>query len=75
MRQSLTAAPPNPASRALFAAVRDFDARFAARKRERRLLEFSDFEHLALRLLRDARRPAHRAVSGHPAGLRRRHGG
>ena len=39
---------------ALFAAVRDFDARFAARKRERRLLEFSDFEHLALRLLWDA---------------------
>ena len=34
--------------------MRDFDARFAARKRERRLLEFSDFEHLALRLLRDA---------------------
>ena len=43
-----------PCLRALFAAVRDFDARFAARKRERRLLEFSDFEHLALRLLRDA---------------------
>ena len=42
-----------PRLRALFAAVRDFDARFAARKRERRLLEFSDFEHLALRLLRD----------------------
>ena len=44
----------SPCLRALFAAVRDFDARFAARKRERRLLEFSDFEHLALRLLRDA---------------------
>ena len=43
-----------PCLRALFASVRDFDARFAARKRERRLLEFSDFEHLALRLLRDA---------------------
>ena len=43
-----------PCLRTLFAAVRDFDARFAARKRERRLLEFSDFEHLALRLLRDA---------------------
>ena len=42
-----------PCLRALFAAVRDFDARFTARKRERRLLEFSDFEHLALRLLRD----------------------
>ncbi len=50
----MTGKPPNPALRALFAAVRDFDARFAARKRERRLLEFSDFEHLALRLLRDA---------------------
>ena len=37
---------------AMFAAVRDFDARFTARKRERKLLEFSDFEHLALRLLR-----------------------
>ena len=37
---------------ALFAAVRDFDARFSAKKKERKLLEFSDFEHLALRLLR-----------------------
>ena len=63
-----------PCLRALFAAVRDFDARFAARKRERRLLEFSDFEHLALAPA-GRRRPAHRAVSGHPAGLRRRHGG
>ena len=43
-----------PSLRALFAAVRDFDARFSAKKRERRLLEFSDFEHQALRLLRDA---------------------
>ena len=42
-----------PRLRALFAAVRDFDARFTARKRERKLLEFSDFEHQALRLLRD----------------------
>ena len=41
-----------PRLRALFAAVRDFDARFAARKRDRKLLEFSDFEHQALRLLR-----------------------
>ena len=41
-----------PRLRALFAAVRDFDVRFTARKRERKLLEFSDFEHLALRLLR-----------------------
>ena len=43
-----------PRLRALFAAVRDFDQRFSAKKRERRLLEFSDFEHQALRLLRDA---------------------
>ena len=41
-----------PRLRALFAAVRAFDARFTARKRERKLLEFSDFEHLALKLLR-----------------------
>ena len=41
-----------PRLRALFAAVREFDARFTARKKERKLLEFSDFEHLALRLLR-----------------------
>ena len=41
-----------PRLRALFAAVRDFDARFSAKKRERKLLEFSDFEHQALRLLR-----------------------
>ena len=50
-----------PSLRALFAAVRDFDARFSAKKRERRLLEFSDFEHQALRLLRDA--------DGHPTPL------
>ena len=41
-----------PRLRALFAAVRDFDARFTAKKKERKLLEFSDFEHLALKLLR-----------------------
>ena len=41
-----------PRLRALFAAVRDFDARFSAKKQERKLLEFSDFEHQALRLLR-----------------------
>jgi len=41
-----------PRLRALFAAVRDFDARFTAKKKERKLLEFSDFEHQALRLLR-----------------------
>lgn len=43
-----------PRLRALFAAVRDFDARFSAKKKERKLLEFSDFEHFALKLLRDA---------------------
>ena len=42
-----------PRLRALFAAVRDFDARFSAKKRDRKLLEFSDFEHQALHLLRD----------------------
>ena len=41
-----------PRLRALFAVVRDFDARFSAKKKERKLLEFSDFEHQALRLLR-----------------------
>ena len=41
-----------PRLRALFAAVRDFDARFSAKKKERKLLEFSDCEHQALRLLR-----------------------
>ena len=41
-----------PRLRALFAAVRDFDARFSTKKKERKLLEFSDFEHQALRLLR-----------------------
>lgn len=46
---------------ALFDAVRDFDARFAAKKRERKMLEFSDFEHEALHLLQDA--------EGHPTPL------
>lgn len=41
-----------PRLRALFDAVLDFDARFTAKKRERKLLEFSDFEHEALHLLR-----------------------
>ena len=41
-----------PRLRALFDAVRDFDARFSTKKRERKLLEFSDFEHFTLRLLR-----------------------
>ena len=50
-----------PRLRALFDAVRDFDARFAAKKRERKMLEFSDFEHEALHLLQDA--------EGHPTPL------
>lgn len=41
-----------PRLAALMEAVRDFDARFSAKKQERKLLEFSDFEHLALKLLR-----------------------
>ena len=41
-----------PRLAALFRAVRDFDRRFGEKKREKKLLEFSDFEHLALRLLR-----------------------
>ncbi len=40
-----------PRLRALFEAVKAFDDRFAAKKLERKLLEFSDFEHYALRLL------------------------
>ena len=43
-----------PRLRALFDAVRRFDACFSAKKQERRQLEFSDFEHYALRLLRGA---------------------
>lgn len=43
-----------PLLTALFEVVRDFDARFAAKKRENKVLEFSDFEHEALRLLQDA---------------------
>lgn len=40
-----------PRLAALFRAVRDFDVRFTAKKRERKILEFSDFEHYALQLL------------------------
>ncbi len=43
-----------PRLRALFAAVRDFDTRFSAKKREKKMLEFSDFEHEAWRLLCNA---------------------
>lgn len=41
-----------PLLRALSAAVKDFDGRYYRRKLERKVLEFSDFEHLTLRLLR-----------------------
>ena len=41
-----------PKLRALFAAVRQFDQTLWAKKQEKKMLEFSDFEHLALRLLR-----------------------
>ena len=64
-----------PRLQALFAAVRDFDARFSAKKRERKLLEFSDFEHFALRLLRSPDGTPHPAVREHPAELCCRDGG
>ena len=38
---------------ALYAAVRDFDERYYRKKLEKKVLEFSDFEHLALQLLCD----------------------
>jgi len=40
-----------PAIRGLFALVRDFDAAYAAEKKRRGKLDFSDLEHFALRLL------------------------
>lgn len=40
-----------PAMRALLRLVTDFDAEYARRKRRRSLLDFSDLEHLAARLL------------------------
>ncbi len=45
-------ATAQPLLGALFAAVKDFDRRFTEKKLEKKLLEFSDFEHFALRLLR-----------------------
>ena len=42
-----------PAVRGLFALVEDFSAAYTALKRRRRLLDFSDLEHLAIRLLRE----------------------
>ena len=41
-----------PCLAGLARAVRGFDRRFAAKKKARRLLEFSDFEQMALQLLR-----------------------
>ncbi len=40
-----------PAVQALFALVRDFEAAYTAEKRRRGVLDFSDLEHLAVRLL------------------------
>lgn len=54
-----------PLLAALCRAVRDYGARYYAKKCERKLLEFSDFEQLALRLLRSpegARTPLCEAV-------------
>ena len=42
-----------PAVRGLFALVKDFEAAYAAEKERRGLLDFSDLEHLTVRLLRD----------------------
>ena len=41
----------HPAVRALFALVRDFEAAYTAEKTRRGVLDFSDLEHLAVRLL------------------------
>ncbi len=40
-----------PAVRGLFALVKDFEARYTAEKARRGVLDFSDLEHLAVRLL------------------------
>lgn len=40
-----------PAVRGLFALVRDFEAAYTAEKKRRGVLDFSDLEHLAVRLL------------------------
>ncbi|MEQ2455588.1 helicase-exonuclease AddAB subunit AddA [Flavonifractor hominis] len=40
-----------PAVRGLFALVKDFEAAYAAEKKRRSLLDFSDLEHMAVRLL------------------------
>ncbi len=45
-----------PVTDALFALVRDFSAAYSAEKQRRGLLDFSDLEHLTLRLLTEADR-------------------
>jgi len=42
-----------PAIRGLFALVKDFEAAYSAEKERRGVLDFSDLEHLAVRLLTD----------------------
>ena len=56
-----------PMLNALARAVRDFEQRFFAAKIEQKVLEYSDFEHLSLRLLcgeNDETTEVARAVSG-----------
>ncbi len=55
-----------PAIRALFALVRDFEGEFSALKRKRGVLDFSDLEHFAVKLLVDE--------TGAPTALARRWG-
>ena len=55
-----------PAVRGLFALVRDFEAAYAAEKSRRGLLDFSDLEHMAARLLSGG--------DGAPTALARRWG-
>ena len=55
-----------PAIRGLFALVRDFEAAYTAEKARRSLLDFSDLEHLAARLLTGEK--------GEPTELARRWG-
>ena len=55
-----------PAIRALFALVRDFEGEFSALKRKRGVLDFSDLEHFAVKLLVDE--------EGRPTDLARRWG-
>ena len=57
----------HPAVRGLFALVKDFERAYAAEKERRGLLDFSDLEHLAVKLLVDA--------EGRPTGLARQWSG